>query len=206
MKKTIALTVAVLGGLLFIGIILMAFRFFIFMSQHQDIGSRVAAHLPVLVNIFIGLGGWAIGKWIYSKMNIRLSGVNSKNRNKLNREVLEDIQKTFMEKINLWFDVDSNQYIEWFNKKVEVTLEYRNREMFSDFYISNKITGKLSTDQYKQDCEAVANELAYKLYSKKLEELENKEDINEKDSYLYKALIDIIEVENLSSYSSSNRN
>lgn len=77
--------------------------------------------------------------------------------------------------------------------------------MFSEVYLSKKIDGTLSKEQYKKDCEAVATELMFNLLNNKLEELKSEENLSEEDSYLYKALVNIIEVENLSKKSISSR-
>ena len=198
MKKSAALVIGILSGLLFsvvgitLGNILVA-------TSRGDTDKSVAGAAPLVVTILVVGIGWVIGKAVYTKMLTRMNGVSATSKDRLSQDVFKDIREVFKDRMSLWFNVEGEQYIDWLNEKILLTEEYRSREMFSEVYLSKKIDGSLSKGQYKKDCEAVATELMFNLLNNKLEELKSEENLSEEDSYLYKALVNIIEVEGLSS-------
>lgn len=204
MKKSAALVIGILSGFLFsvvgitLGNILVA-------TSRGATDKSVAGAAPLVVTILVVSIGWVIGKAVYTKMLTRMNGVSATSKDRLSQDVFRAIREVFKDRMSLWFNVEGEQYIDWLNKKIFLTEEYRSREMFSEVYLSKKIDGTLSKEQYKKDCEAVATELMFNLLNNKLEELKSEENLSEENSYLYKALVNIIEVENLSKNGINNR-
>ena len=205
MKKSAAIVIGVLSGLLF-SIIGITLGNILVATSSGATDKSVAGAAPLVVTILVVGIGWVIGKAVYTKMLTRMNGVNNVSKDRLSQGILEDIRRAFKDRMSLWFNVEGEQYTDWLNKKILLTEGYRNKEMFSEVYLSKKIDGTLSREQYKKDCEAVATELMSNLLNNKLEELKSEENLSEEDSYLYKALVDIIEVENLFNKDVSSKN